>query len=66
MVIGLRFFHTLGTVGLFQDCEQGGGRMPGPGEDFVGSAAECCQSLSSAEERAARRADLAFQAETRH
>lgn len=45
MVIGLRFFHTLGTVGLFQDCEQGGGRILGPGEDFVSSAAQCCPSL---------------------
>lgn len=45
MVIGLRFFHTLGTVGLFQDCEQGGGRIPGPGEDFVSSAAQGCPSL---------------------
>lgn len=45
MVIGLRFFHTLGTVGLFQDCEQGEGRILGPGEDFVSSAAQCCPSL---------------------
>lgn len=30
MVMGLRFFHTLGIVGLFQDCEQGGGEDPGP------------------------------------
>lgn len=36
MVIGLRFFHTLGIVGLFQDCERGGGRrILGPGEDFL-------------------------------
>lgn len=45
MVIGLRFFHTLGTVGLFQDCEQGGGRILGPREDFVSSAAQCCRCL---------------------
>lgn len=35
MVIGLRFFHTLGIVGLFQDCEQGEGRILGPGEDLL-------------------------------
>lgn len=45
MVIGLRFFHTLGTVGLFQDREQERGRILGPGEDLVSSTAQCCPSL---------------------
>lgn len=43
-----RFFHTLGVVGLFQDCEQGGGRLPGPAEDALSSAAEWCLSPPAA------------------
>lgn len=46
MVIGLRFFHTLGTVGLFQDCEQGGGEgSRAPERTCVSSAAQCCPCL---------------------
>lgn len=48
MVIGLWVFHTLGIVGLLQDCEQGGGRILGPREDSVSAAAERCLSPSSA------------------